>query len=157
MALAETDGLMKEINKIEIQLNVNRKKFEKLFKPFNENGKQIWVISRVKELPLPIIKMALNPAALNFIKFINSSDEVLAASSGNYPKRPKVPITHTNHETAIGVQILYSPYHKYIGFYDINSPIKGNGGKMVEAIFKDFPKDWHAAVVMDWSNGFWGK
>jgi hypothetical protein len=28
---------------------------------------------------------------------------------------------------------------------------------MVDAIFKDFPKDWQATVVMDWSNGFWDR
>ena len=136
---------------------VKRKEFEKLFLSFNESGKQIWVIGRVKELPLPIIKMALNLAALDFINFINISDDALAASSENYPNRPKVPVTHMNHETAIGVQILYSLSHKYINFFDINSPIKGNGSKMVNAIFKDFPKDWQATVVMDWSGGFWNK
>lgn len=136
---------------------MKRKEFEKLFAPFNENGKQIWVIGRVKELSLPIVNMTLNLAALDFIKFINISDEALAASSENYPKRPKVPITRMNHETAIGVQILYSVSHKYINFFDINSPIKGNGSKMVDAVFNDFPKDWQAAVVMDWSSGFWDK
>ncbi len=136
---------------------MKRKEFEKLFAPFNENGKQIWVIGRVKELPQPIVNMALNIAALDFIKYIRICDESFAASSENYPKRPKVPITNMNHGTAIGVQILYSPVHKYINFYDINSPIKGNGNKMVDAILKDFPKDWQPTVVMDWSNGFWDK
>jgi len=136
---------------------VKRKEFEKLFATFNENGKQIWVIGRVKELPKPIVNMALNLAALDFIKYIRICDETLAASSENYPNRPKVPITNMNHETAIGVQILYSLSHKYINFFDINSPIKGNGSKMVYAILRDFPKDWHPSVVMDWSNGFWNK
>jgi hypothetical protein len=136
---------------------VKRNEFEKLFLPFNESGKQICVIGRVKELPLPIIKMALNLATLDFIKYISVSDNSLAASNEYYPKRPKVPITRMNHETAIGVQILYSISHKYINFFDINSPIKGNGSKMVEAVLKDFPKDWQAAVVMDWSDGFWDK
>jgi len=136
---------------------VKRKEFDKLFLPFNESGKQIWVISRVKELSLPIVNMALNLVALDFIKYVRICDETLAASSDNYPNRPKVPITNMNHETAIGVQILYSLSHKYINFFDINSPIKGNGNKMVEAIIKDFPKDWQATVVMDWSNGFWDK
>lgn len=128
-----------------------------MFLPFNESGKQIWVIGRVKELSLPIVKMALNLVALDFIKFINISNEALAASSENYLNRPNVPITRVDHETAIGVQILYSLSYKYINFFDINSPIKGNGSKMVDAIFKDFPNDWHATVLMDWSNGFWDK
>jgi hypothetical protein len=136
---------------------MKRKEFEKLFATFNENGKQIWVITRVKELPIPIVNMALNLAALDFIKFINISDEALAASSENYPNRPKVPITNMNHQTAIGVQILYNEPRKYINFFDINSPIKGNGGKMVDTIFNDFPTDWVAAVAMDWSDGFWDR
>lgn len=136
---------------------MKRKEFEKLFLPFNETGKQIWVIGKVKELPLPIVNMALNLAALDFIKYVRICDETLAASSENYLNRPKVPVTHMNHDTAIGIQILYSKQIKYIDFFDINSPIKGNGSKMVDAVFNDFPKDWQAAVVMDWSGGFWDK
>ena len=136
---------------------IKRKEFENIFLQFNENGKQVWVISRVKELPEEIVKMAFNLATLDIIRYIRICDETLAASSENYPNRPKVPITHMNHETAIGIQILYSTSYKTIDFYDINSPIKGNGSKMVEAVLKDFPKDWQAAVVLDWSNGFWNK
>ena len=136
---------------------IKRKEFEKLFLPFNESGKQIWVIGKVKELPLPIIDMVLNLASLDFINFIHIGDDALAASSENYPNRPKIPITKMDHETAIGIEILYSDHHKYINFYDINSPMKGNGSRMVEAVFKDFPNDWQATVVMDWSGGFWEK
>ncbi len=136
---------------------IKRKEFEHLFAPFNQSGKQIWVIGRVKELPLCIINMALNLAALEVIKFITVSDDVLAASSENYPNRPKVPITHMNHETAIGIQILYNTEHKTIDFFDINSPVKGHGSEMVDAVLKDLPAGWQPAVVMDWSDGFWGK
>jgi hypothetical protein len=136
---------------------IKRKDFEKTFLPLTSKGKQIWVISRVKQLPYEIVEMTLRLADLDFIKYVRICDETIAASSENYPNRPKVPITNMNHETAIGVQILYSPVHKYINFFDINSPIKGNGSKMVDAILKDFPKDWQPTVVMDWSNGFWDR
>src|ERR1035437_1175592 len=136
---------------------IKRKEFENIFLPFNENGKQVWVISRVKELPEEIVKMAFNLATLDFIRYVRICDETLAASSENYHNRPKVPITHMNHDTAIGIQILYSTSYKTVDFFDINSPIKGNGSKMVDAVFKDFPKDWQAAVVLDWSDGFWDK
>jgi hypothetical protein len=136
---------------------IKRKDFEKTFLPLTSKGKQIWVISKVKQLPYEIIEMALRLADLEFIKYVRICDETIAASSENYPNRPKVPITKMNHETAIGVQILYSLSHKYINFFDINSPIKGNGSKMVDAILKDFPKDWQPTVVMDWSNGFWDR
>lgn len=104
---------------------IKRKEFEKLFLSFDENGKQIWVISRVKVLPFEIVNMALKLAELDFLNYIRICDETLSASSENYPKRPKVPITRMNHPTAIGIQILYSPSYKTIDFFDINSPNKG--------------------------------
>ncbi len=134
-----------------------RKEFEKIFAPYNEKGVQIWVITRVKRLPIEIIEIAFRLADLEIIKFIRICDETLSASSENYLKRPKVPITNMNHETAVGVQILYNTTYKTIDFFDINSPVKGNGSKMVDAIFKDFSTDWQPTVVMDWSNDFWDK
>ena len=136
---------------------MKRKDFEKLFIPYNNMGKQIWVITRVKQLPIEIVNMAIKLADLDFIKYIRICDETLAASSENYPKKPKVPITHMNHNTAIGIQILYDSKYKTINFYDINSPIKGNGTKMADAVLNNFPNDWKPTVVMDWSNGFWDK
>ena len=140
-----------------MNITIKRKAFEELFLPFNEKGKQIWVINKVKELPEEIVIMALNLAELDFLKYIRICNETLSASSENYPNRPKVPITIMNHPTATGIQILYSTTYKTIDFFDINSPIKGNGSKMVDTIFKNFPKDWQPAVVMDWSDGFWVK
>ncbi len=136
---------------------MKRKEFEKEFLTYNKNGKQVWVITKVKELPKEIVIMAKNLADLDFIKFVRVSDESLSASSENYPNRPKVPIAHMNHDTAIGVQILYSTDYKTIDFFDINSPVKGNGNKMVDAILKDLPKGWQPTVLMDWSDGFWDK
>jgi hypothetical protein len=101
--------------------------------------------------------MAVRLAELDFINYVRICDETLAASSENYSKRPKVPITKVDYETAIGIQIIYSTYYKTINFFDINSPKKGFGGKMVNTVFNDFSKDWQPAVVMDWSNGFWDK
>lgn len=106
---------------------MKRKEFDKLFLPFNESGTQVWVITRVKKLPNEIVQMAVNLAQLDFIKYVRICDETLAASSENYPSRPKVPLTVTNHETAIGIQILYDTTYKTIDFFDINSPVKGNG------------------------------
>jgi len=134
-----------------------RGEFEKIFAPYNKKSTQIWIITRVKKLPVEIIDMAIRLADLEFIKYVRICDETLSASSENYSKRPKVPITNMNHETAIGVRILYSIVYKTIDFFDINSPVKGNGSKMVDAILNDFPVDWQPAVVMDWSNGFWDK
>lgn len=82
---------------------LKRKDFEKTFLPLSSQGKQVWVISRVKRLPNEIVEMAIRLAELDFIKYVRICDETLAASSENYPNRPKVPITNMNHETAVGV------------------------------------------------------
>lgn len=136
---------------------MKRKEFEKVFLPFNESGKQVWVIARVNKLPKEIVQMAINLASLDFIKYIRICDETLAASSENYLNRQKVPVTKVNHDTAIGIQILYNTKYRVIDFFDINSPIKGYGSKMADAILKNFPENWQPAVIMDWSDGFWMK
>jgi len=137
--------------------SIKKSEFNKLFLPYNDNGKQIWKISRVKKLQIEIVNMAIRLAELDFIKYVRICDETLAASSENYPNRPKVPITNMNHDTAMGIQILYCPIDKTVDFFDINSPIKGNGSKMADAILQDFPNDWQPTVTMDWSDGFWDK
>ncbi|WP_373521664.1 hypothetical protein [Aquiflexum sp.] len=132
-----------------------RKEFEAIFHPHNQSGTQIWVINKIRELPIEIIQFALNLAALDFIKYVRIDTETIAASSENYPNRPKVPITLMNHPTAIGIEVLYSLEYKTVDFYDINSPVKGNGGKMADSILKDFPPGWSPLVFNDWSGGFW--
>lgn len=52
-----------------------------------------------------------------------------------------------NYETAIGIQIIYSTEYMTINFYDINSPEKGFGGKMVDAVFQNFSEDWQPALL----------
>ena len=37
---------------------LNKKEFGKVFTSHNEDGTQIWVISRIKKLPNEIVKMA---------------------------------------------------------------------------------------------------
>jgi len=138
-------------------MKIPRKEFNRIFKPYYDKGTQIWVVTGVNELDDLIVKMAINLAELDFIKFIRICDKYLAASSENYPKRPKVPVTIDGHQSAIGIEIIYHPDYKIVDFYSINSPIKGYGGKMVEAIMTELPLDWQPSVTMDWSNGFWDK
>lgn len=136
---------------------MKRKDFDSLFATKNAEGKNIWVIHRVKELPSEVIEMALRLSTLDFIKHIRLTDQTIAASSEIKGIRVKEPVTELDHPTAISIEILYHSYFKAIDFFEINSPTKGNGSKMVNAVLTDFPKDWKAAVVMDWSGGFWKK
>ncbi len=86
------------------------------------------MINKIKELPIEIIRFAINPAGFDFIKFIRIDACGTAASSENYPNRPKIPIIQMNHPTATGIEILYDLEYKTINLFDINSPIKGNRG-----------------------------
>jgi len=101
--------------------------------------------------------MAINLSQLDFIKYIKMTDKEIVASSEVKGTKVRNPVSTMNHPSAIGITILFDFKYKYIDFYEINSPIKGNGSKMVDAVFTGFPKDWQAAVVMDWSEGFWEK
>jgi len=136
---------------------IKRKEFEKIFATINAGVKNIWVIHRVKELSSEIIDIALRLSALDFINYVRITDEILAASNELKGLRIKEPVTTMNHPTAIGIEILYYLNYKTINFNEINSPVKGNGSKMVSAILTDLPNDWKVAVMMDWSDGFWDK
>lgn len=134
---------------------IKRKEFEAMFLPHVESGTQIWVINKIRELPMEIIQFALHLAALDFINYVRIDAESLAASSENHPNRPKVPFIQMNHPTATCIEVLYSMEDKTVDFYEINSPTKGNGGKMADAILKYFPEGWSPVVFNDWSKDFW--
>ncbi len=139
-----------------MSLIIRRKDFVKQLARV-ENHSKIWVVSTVKEIPEHIIAMAIRLADLDFINYVRISGDELSASNENYPNRPKVPLVHSNFSNATGIQVYYNTEIDYIDMYDINSPIKGNGSIMVEAILKDYPKDWSVNVFMDTSGGFWKK
>ena len=101
--------------------------------------------------------MAIRLSSLDFIKHIRLTDDSISASSEIEGKRIKIPVTKPDHPTAIGIKIYFHKSYKIIDFDEINSPTKGNGSKMVEAVLSDFPNDWQAAVVMDWSDVYWDK
>lgn len=135
---------------------IKRKEFEKIFTLINAKGKNIRVIHRVNELPSEIIDIALRLSSLDFINHIKITDQILSASN-ELKGKTNNPLTTMNHETAIGIELIYHVNYKVIDFAEINSPIKGNGSKMVDAVLTNLPKGWQAAVVMDWSEGFWEK
>jgi hypothetical protein len=138
-------------------MKIYRKEFTQIFQDYQNKGRQIWIVSRVKELDHIVIKMAIKLAKLEFINYIRICDQYLAASSEKHTNKPKVPITNDEHESAIGIEIIYDLHIKTIDFYSINYPVRGHGGRMLEAIMSKLPLDWQPAVIMDWNNGFWDK
>jgi hypothetical protein len=87
---------------------IKRKEFEAMFLPHNQSGTQIWVMNKIRKLPIEIIQFALNLAALDFINYVRIDAESLAASSENHPKRPQVPFIQMNPPTATCMEVLYS-------------------------------------------------
>ena len=118
---------------------------------------KITVSRKVKEIH-PVVKHIVdNLAELDFIHFIRVSPEFLQASNEVTEGRIKVPVSKPDHPTAIGVYLIIDIANKDIQFYEMNSAIKGCGGKLVDAVLKALPQDWSGVVVMDWSHGFWDK
>lgn len=136
---------------------ITSKEFNRQFLPFNEIGKHIWIMPNINILPKEIVDMALNLLQLHFINYLQITDSTLAASSQIDNIRLKSPLTTIGHPTAIGVKISYNITFKALSFVNINSPIKGNGSKMVDAILRDLPMEWQLMVDKDWSDGFWAK
>lgn len=134
-----------------------RKDAESAFAKLNENGKSVWMIHKIKDIPTEMLNVAFRLAALDCIKFVRITNDSISASNEIEGSKNKIPVTKMNHTSAIGIKIIFHYELKILEFYEINSPIKGNGSKMVDSVFVDFPFDWQACVVMDWSCGFWDK
>ena len=117
----------------------------------------ITVSKKIKTLHPVVGNIANNLARIKPIRFIRISPDFLQASSEVTKGRVKIPITKPEHPTAIGLSLIIDLAQKDIHFFEMNSPIKGYGGKMVDAVLNDLAKEWSAVVVMDWSDGFWDR
>jgi hypothetical protein len=118
---------------------------------------KIRYVKKISSVHLIVENIVLNLAEIDIIQYITISENYIKASSEVTTGRSKIPITKIDHPTAVGVSLLLELDHKIIQFYEINSPIKGYGSKMVGAVMQALPEDWFAVVVMDWSGGFWEK
>ena len=120
-------------------------------------NKNIKLSKNVKNIHPIIENITNNLLDIDVIKYIRISPDFLQASSETTDGRIKTPITKSGHMTAIGVSLIIDFDFKYVQFYEMNSVIKGYGGKMVDAVFKSLPEEWQGVIVMDWSGGFWDK
>jgi hypothetical protein len=118
---------------------------------------KIRYIQKPKSVHQVVEHISRNLAEIDIIKYITISADFLRASNEITTGRSKIPITKIDHPTAVGVSLLLELDYKVIQFYELNSPVKGYGSKMVDAVINALPEDWSAAVVMDWSGGFWEK
>ncbi len=117
----------------------------------------IKVSSKVKSIHPVVDKIVGNLAQIDIIQFIRISPDFLQASNETTVGRVKTPITKPDHPTAVGVSLMLFFDYRQVQFYEMNSPIKGYGGKMVDAVMNALPEGWEALILMDWSGGFWEK
>ena len=118
---------------------------------------KIRYIQKLKPVYPVVENIAHNLAEIDIIKYVTISKDYIKASSEVTTGRSKIPITKPDHPSAVGVSLILEIEHNDIQFYEMNSPIKGYGGTMVDAVMRALPEDWSAVVVMDWSGGFWEK
>jgi hypothetical protein len=128
-----------------------------IIKISNEIRSKIRYIGKAQSVNPVVENIARNLAEIEIIKYIIISKDYIRASSEITIGRSKIPITKVDHPTAVGVSLILEMDYKVIQFYEMNSPIKGYGSKMVDAVIQALPDDWSAVVVMDWSGGFWEK
>ena len=117
----------------------------------------IFVSNKIHKIHPIVEKISKNLSDIDLIKFIRIKPDMILASSEVTEGRAKIPITKPDHPTAVGLSLLIDFAYNNVQFYEINSPIKGYGRKMVDAVFKSLPKNWYGVVIMDWSRGFWEK
>lgn len=139
------------------QRNNNTMTVMKNHKPPDLITDKIVITHNVKRPHPVVMKIAFNLSQVDLIRMIRISKNNLWASSEIKDGRIKMPITKIDHPTAISVSLIIDFDYKDVQFFEINSPVKGYGSKLVDAVLKDLPKSWHATVVMDWSGGFWDK
>tara|TARA_B110000091_G_scaffold214245_1_gene266592 strand:+ start:1350 stop:1790 length:441 start_codon:yes stop_codon:yes gene_type:complete len=121
----------------------------------NCHGKDVRLSSDLRKLDPIQEKIIFNLSMIESLHFIKVKSNAILVSSeveGFYKK----PITKPGHSSAIGLWIELNYKFKILEFVEINSPIKGYGQRMVNAVLSDFPLDWQATIIFDYSYGFWG-
>lgn len=120
------------------------------------NGKTIFVATKVKTIHPVVDAIVKNLCEIDLIQYVRVSQEDIQASNEIKIKgRIKIPVSTTGHPSAVGVHIILDFAPNTIQFFEITSAVKGYGEKMVRAVMTALPDEWEAAVVMDYSEGFW--
>jgi len=136
---------------------MNNKKIE-AWKVQISKGKTIFVATKVKTIHPVVDAIVKNLCEIDLIQYVRVSQEDVQASNEIKIKgRIKIPVSTAGHPSAIGVHLILDFFNNTIQFFEITSAVKGYGEKMVQAVITALPDDWEAAVVMDWSGGFWDR
>jgi hypothetical protein len=120
--------------------------------------KSIFVASNAKSIHPGVDRIVTNLCKIDLINYVRATKEDIYASNEiKIIGRTKMPVSTPGHPSAVGVHLILDFRLDGIQFFEINSAVKGYGKKMVKAVVTAIPDDWQAAVVMDYSGGFWNK
>ena len=122
------------------------------------NEKTIFVASNVQSIHPVVDSIVTNLFKIDLINYVRvSKEDIYASNEIKILGRTKMPVSTPGHPSAVGVHLILDFIFDGIQFFEITSVIKGYGEKMVKAIVTAIPVDWEAAVVMDYSGGFWNR
>lgn len=123
------------------------------------DGKRIFKATNVgiKSIYPVFLDLAESLSHIDDLRFIKIYNDSLCASNLLSTDKKKHPVTAMNQEGVIGVELLIDPDISTVQFYSLTSSEKGYGRKIVDAVVRGTPDNWHLVVVMDWSGGFWNR
>jgi hypothetical protein len=120
--------------------------------------KSIFVAANVKSIHPIADRIIRNLCEIDLINYVRvTKEDIYASNEIKIIGRTKTPISTPGHPSAVGVHLIPDFNLDGIQFFEITSAVKGYGEKMVKAVVTAIPDDWKAAVVMDYSDGFWDK
>ena len=121
-------------------------------------GKTIFVATNVKRIHPVVDSIVTNLCKIDLINYVRvSKEDIYASNEIKIIGRTKMPVSTPGHPSAVGVHLILDLIFDGIQFFEITSMVKGYGEKMVKAVVTAIPDDWEAAVVMDYSGGFWDR
>jgi hypothetical protein len=119
-------------------------------------GKTILVATNVKNIHPIVDGIVTNLCEIDLINYVRvTKEDIYASNEIKIIGRTKMPVSTSGHPSAVGLHLILDFRLDGIQFFEITSAVKGYGEKMVKAVVTAIPDDWKAAVVMDWSDGFW--
>jgi len=122
------------------------------------NEKTIFVASKVQSIHPVVDRIVTNLCKIDLINYVRvTKEDIYASNEIKIIGRTKMPVSPPGHPSAVGVHLILDFIFDGIQFFEITSVVKGYGEKMVKAVVTAIPDDWEAAVVMDYSGGFWDK
>jgi hypothetical protein len=119
------------------------------------DGERIRKAHSVRQVEPVSRLLATSLAQIPELRYIKIFPGRLTASNVLSDDGKKNPVVQVGGDGLVGVELLIDRSTRVVQFYAMTSANKGCGRQMVEAVIGATPEDWHLAVALDWSGGFW--